>query len=130
MQLHRGDRRLFEPGRNPYQMGEAIWFSCNSNAEQFLSGVPADRKRVVRYEDLVRQPGESLETLCELLGRTFDPCMVDPYAAASGPIALGAGDLHINLLDAVEKRTPIDAFYPLGRRAQSLGERHAYRFQR
>ena len=79
-------------------MGEAIWFSCNSNAEQFLSGVPADRKRVVRYEDLVRQPGESLETLCELLGRTFDPCMVDPYAAASGPIALGAGDLHINLL--------------------------------
>lgn len=127
MQLHRGDRHLFEPGRNPYQMGEAIWFACNSNTEEFLSGIPADRKCAVRYEDLVRDPAESLGTVCELLGRTFDPRMVDPYAAASGAIALGAGDLHINLLKTVEKRRPIDVFYPLGRRGQSFGERYGYR---
>ena len=107
-------------------MGEAIWFVCNSNTEEFLSGIPADRKCAVRYEDLVRDPAESLGTVCELLGRTFDPRMVDPYAAASGAIALGAGDVHVNLLKTVEKRRPIDAFYPLGRRGQSFGERYGY----
>ncbi len=126
LQLHRGDRKRFESGRNPYQIGEAIWFSCNSNTEEFLRGIPADRKCAVRYEDLVSDTAESLGTVCDLLGRTFDPRMVDPYATTSGAIALGAGDLHINLLKTVENRRPIGAFYPLGRRSQSLAERYGY----
>jgi hypothetical protein len=126
LQLHRGNRKLFEPGRNPFQIGEAIWYSCNSNSEEFLKGVPADRKCTVRYEDLVSEPAESLETVCNLLGRNFDPRMVDPYAAASGAVVQGAGDLHIHLLKTVENRRPIDAFYPLGRRCRSLVERYGY----
>ena len=126
MQLHRANRRLFAPGRNPYQIGEAIWFTCNSNAREFLRGIPAHRKRAVRYEDLVRDPGDSLRSVCELLERTFDARMVDPYSTSAGAIALGAGDPHINLLKRVEYRTPIDPFYELGSRSQELGKSYGY----
>lgn len=108
-------------------LSATIWFLCNSSTEEFLGGIPADRKCAVRYEDLVSDPAKSLGTVCDLLGRTFDPSMVDPCATTSGAIALGAGDLHINLLKTVEKRRPIDAFYLLGRRSQSLAERYGYR---
>jgi hypothetical protein len=126
LQLHRGNRKFFEPDRNPYQIGEAIWFSCNSNSEAFLTGIPADRKCTIRYEDLVSDPAESLGKVCHLLGRTFDPRMADPYAASTGAIALGAGDLKIHLLKTVEKRMPIEAFYPLGRKAESLAASYGY----
>lgn len=126
MQLHRGDHRVAEPGRNPYQMGEAIWYACNANARAFLAGVPEERKCEVRYEALVADPSQSLHRVCELLGRPFDPQMADPYAGATEPIAQGAGDLHIHLLERVEQRTPIEAFYPLGGRCQRLAEYYGY----
>jgi hypothetical protein len=125
MQFHRGNRRLFEPGRNPYQMGEAIWFSCNDNAEKFLARIPNERKCTVRYEELTASPAEPLRRVCELLERDFEADMANPYAAP-GATVMGAGDLHVNLLDKVEHRTPIDAFYPLGNRCRALAERYGY----
>ena len=125
MQLHRGDRRLFESGRNPYQAGEAIWFACNANIEAFLSSLPANRKCAIRYEDLTSTPADTLRTICDLLEREFQPGMADPYAKP-GATALGAGDLLINLLNGVEHRRPIDPFYPLGSRCQELVTRYAY----
>ncbi len=63
---------------------------------------------------------------CQLLEREYEPAMADPYATP-GAIALGAGDLHINLLKRVEHRKPVDAFYELGSRCQDLANRYAYR---
>jgi hypothetical protein len=125
MQLHRGDRRLFESGRNPYQAGEAVWWACNANTEAFLSAIPAERKGVIRYEDLTSRPAESLQRVCDLLEREFEPQMADPYAAP-GPTAQGAGDLLIHLLDRVEQRRSIPAFYELGGRCQELVNRYGY----
>ncbi len=125
MQFHRGDRRLFESGRNPYQAGEAVWLACNANTEAFLSAIPAERKAVVRYEELTSKPAESLQRVCDLLEREFEPRIADPYAMP-GPTAQGAGDLLIHLLERVEHRRPIDAFYELGGRCQELVNRYGY----
>jgi hypothetical protein len=51
--------------------------------------------------------------------------MVDPYAKP-GATALGAGDLHINLLRRVEPRRPGQPFYALGDRSRALAARHHY----
>jgi hypothetical protein len=125
MQLHRGDRRLFEPGRNPYQAAEAIWYACNANIDAFLGLLPADRKCTTRYEDLTAAPPASLQAICSLLERDFQPSMADPYATPE-PTALGAGDLHIHLLDKVEHRPLIAPFYELGSRCKELADRYAY----
>lgn len=125
MQLHRGDRRIFERGLNPYQAGEAIWYACNANSEAFLASIPADRKCAVRHEDLTAGPEDSLRAICQLLGREFQSEMTDPYSAP-GPTAQGAGDLHIHLLGKVEYRAPIEPFFELGGRARELGARYGY----
>lgn len=125
MQFHRGDRRLFDSGLNPYQAGEAIWYACNANAEAFMRSLPADRKRVVRFEDLTSEPADSLRTICQALQQEFQPRMSDPYATP-GVVAAGAGDLHINLLERVEPRPPRPPFYPLGERCQEVASRFGY----
>lgn len=125
MQLHRGDRRRFEPGLNPYQAGEAIWYACNANTEAFLASIPADRKCAIRHEDLTAGPEDSLRTICQLLEQEFQPDMADPYSAP-GPTALGAGDLHIHLLERVEHRAPVEPFFELGSRARELAARYGY----
>ncbi len=125
MQFHRADGGLFNPGRNPYHMGEAIWFACNVNTETFLGSIPANRKCVIRFEDLTSGPAGSLRTICRLLEREFQPRMADPYATP-GAVAVGAGDLHVNLLQRVEHRTASAPFYQLGSRCQELATRFGY----
>jgi Sulfotransferase family len=39
-----------------------------------------DRVLTVRYEDLVTRPGAAVVRLCEFLGLTFEPRMLDPHA--------------------------------------------------
>ena len=125
MQFHRGDRALFEAGRNPYQAGEAIWTACNANVAAFFEEIPAERRCILRYEELVADPAASLQTVCDLLGRSFEPAMADPYGSG-GAVALGAGDLGIHLLRSVENRAASEAFFPLGSRAQAMMERTGY----
>jgi hypothetical protein len=36
------------------------------------------RYLVLRYESLVQDPEKKLETVCDFLGETFDPCMLEP----------------------------------------------------
>ena len=128
LQLHRGDRRRFGPGHNPYQLAEAAWYRCNANAQAFLASVPEDRRCTVRYEDLSANPDASLRMICEMLRIDFEAPMVDPYSKP-GAAALGAGDLMINLLKAVEHRPPTEPFYRLGSRCQQLVTHFGYRAQ-
>lgn len=46
--------------------------------------LPAERRRIVRYEDLVRDPRPRLEALSSLLGIGFRVDMLDPARAAKG----------------------------------------------
>ena len=62
----------------------------------------------------------------DLLDRSLQPGMENPYAASRGPIAHGAGDLVINLLDRVESRTPTGPFYELGSRCEELVRKYGY----
>lgn len=125
LQLHRGSQAQFKTGLNPYQMAEAVWFACNANSQEFLNGIPRQRQRTIRYEDLTAAPGEALATICDLLEREFEPEMADPYSAP-GAVAQGAGDLHIHLKKTVEHRAPIEPFYDLGERCQELVEHYGY----
>jgi hypothetical protein len=125
MQFQRGDRRLFELGRNPYQAGEAIWYACNVNAETFLAKIGTDRHCTIRYEELTSDPARSLKTICDLLNREFEPEMADPYSQL-GAVASGAGDLHVHLHQRVEHRSPSDAFFELGRCCQEMADRYGY----
>jgi hypothetical protein len=125
MQFHRGDRRLFDAGLNTYHAGEAIWYACNANTETFLRSIPADRRCMIRFEDLSSQPADSLRSICQVLRQEFQPRMSDPYAT-SGIVAAGAGDLQVNLRKRVEPRPPRPPFYQLGERCQELASRFGY----
>jgi thioesterase domain-containing protein len=63
----------------PSQLGELIWVICHQNIRSFLQTIPAQRKRAVRFEDLVRSPKKTIEELAEFLGLAFDPKMIGPY---------------------------------------------------
>ena len=126
MQLYKGVLGLVEPGLNPYQIGEVIWFVHNSNIEKFLSDIPDERKCTVRYEELVSDAEKPLMRVCDLLDLSYDADMVDPYGKSPGRVALGAGDVHVNFLKRVENRTPSEAFYPIGMKCHSLDDRYGY----
>jgi amino acid adenylation domain-containing protein len=61
------------------QLAELIWLVSHQNITAFLEGVPAERQLQVRFEDLVRRPGEVVETICRFLGLEFHPAMLRPY---------------------------------------------------
>jgi len=63
----------------PSQLGELIWVICHQNIRSFLQTIPAQRKRAVRFEELVRSPKKTMEELAEFLGLAFDPKMISPY---------------------------------------------------
>jgi hypothetical protein len=126
MQFHRAMRDSCEPDLDPHHIAEVLWVAHNANIEAFFRGIPADRRCTVRYEDLVASPAESLSEICGLVELPFEAAMTDPYQNRSGRVASGAGDIYVNLLDRVEERTPVDAFYPLGERCRTLAERFGY----
>lgn len=64
---------------SPRQLAELVWTISQQNIVQFLSGIPNDRKYGVRFEDLVRRPGEIMRALSEFLGLEYVDAMADPY---------------------------------------------------
>ena len=67
-------------GHLPRELAELIWLTANDNLERFLSGIPDHRKILIRYEDLIADPGAMLRRIVGVLGVDFDPAMLDPYA--------------------------------------------------
>ncbi|MDX1997183.1 MAG: amino acid adenylation domain-containing protein [Thermoanaerobaculia bacterium] len=83
-QSHADDRWFTKD--HPYtrrQLGELLWWLAHRNVLDFLRTVPAERHLLVRYEDLVTQPAETLARVAEFLG-------VD--AIAEWPAALATDD--------------------------------------
>ena len=56
-------------GVEPWVRAETLW-------DQVKGSVPPDRRTEVRYEDLVREPVETLGRICQLLGLNYHPAML------------------------------------------------------
>src|SRR3954447_8569102 len=61
------------------ELAELIWSVSQQNILQFLGGVPASRRLLVRFEELVAEPERELRRICGFLGVDFDPAMTQPY---------------------------------------------------
>ena len=91
----RFDKLLGTSSLDPYVLGERVWVDSNKNASRFLHTVNYDRKHVIVYEQLVRDPETTLRGVCEFLRLPFDPALLRPYergrmtegvAAVSAPL--------------------------------------------
>ena len=64
---------------DPYVLAEQIWTQTNQNMLAFLEQVPSARKLVVRFEDLVSQPPQVVQQVCDFLGIPMAEAMLHPY---------------------------------------------------
>jgi hypothetical protein len=77
---------------SPRQLGELVWLISHRNTTKFLNTIPKNRQYCIRFEDLVNQPLETMETLCRTLGLTFHSDMLTPY-----------DDVHKKMTDGIFK---------------------------
>ncbi|MFT6320421.1 MAG: amino acid adenylation domain-containing protein, partial [Granulosicoccus sp.] len=64
---------------NSRNTGELIWAESHQNISNFLKNIPADRQFRIIYEDLVQQPKEVMQEMCETIGLPFHPNLLNPY---------------------------------------------------
>ncbi|MFJ2444408.1 beta-ketoacyl synthase N-terminal-like domain-containing protein [Streptomyces sp. NPDC087658] len=62
-----------------FEFAEHIWTQYNANIGEFLSGIEPERHCVVHYEDLVREPRETMTRICRTLGVEFQETLLHPY---------------------------------------------------
>jgi amino acid adenylation domain-containing protein len=74
--------QIFFRQEHPFErreLAELIWLISQENILRFLETVPAERRHLVHFEELVRDPEPVLRGLCEFLGLDFHPSMLKPY---------------------------------------------------
>ncbi|MFL6234404.1 MAG: alpha/beta fold hydrolase, partial [Thermoanaerobaculia bacterium] len=71
------------------QLAELIWRASHENIVEFLRGVPAGRQYWVRFEDLLREPEETLREICGFLAIEYHPDMAEPYKEKSARMTDG-----------------------------------------
>jgi acyl transferase domain-containing protein/acyl-CoA synthetase (AMP-forming)/AMP-acid ligase II/pimeloyl-ACP methyl ester carboxylesterase/acyl carrier protein len=64
---------------DPYQVAELIWTKSNQNILDFLSEISSARHHLICYEELVKNPTQVMQKLCEFLGISFDSSLMNPY---------------------------------------------------
>ena len=77
---------------SPMQMAELVWTISHQNIVQFLHGVPAERQCQVRFEDLVRQPEQSMRGISRFLGLDYQEQMVHPYQSPERKMVSGVAE--------------------------------------
>ena len=94
------------PGR---RLAELLWIISHQNIRSFLTQIPQDRQIHVRYEDLVKQPQQIMEALCERLKIDFHPHMLQPYRDAGEQMTDGIHE-HTSMVGDVyfHEHTTID----------------------
>ncbi len=76
---NRMDKLVSAGDADPYWLAEHVWATTNRNILRFLQTIDQTRWQHVRYEDLVREPRETLTRLCEFLGIPFEDAVLEPY---------------------------------------------------
>ncbi len=61
------------------ELAELVWLESHRNILQFLNEIPRERVIRLRFEDLVANPRQEMERVCQFLGIEFDPLMLNPY---------------------------------------------------
>lgn len=87
--------KLFSVEGDPWKEAEKLWFNMNQNIRNLLSGIPAERQFMVRYEDIVTQPDLFVPSLCDWLGIAFQQDMLNPYHGDRMQGGLHSGSLPI-----------------------------------
>ncbi len=119
------------------ELAELIWLVSQENILRFLETVPEERRLLVRFEDLVRDPEPVLHSLCGFLGLDFHPAMLRPYEDRSRRMTDGLhaesrmlGDVKFHSYSGIDASTAErwrDAYQadflgvPTARMAASLG---------
>jgi amino acid adenylation domain-containing protein/FkbH-like protein/non-ribosomal peptide synthase protein (TIGR01720 family)/FkbM family methyltransferase len=70
------------PYEHPFErreLAELVWLISHQNILEFLSQIPAARQYQIKFEDLVKTPQTSVNSLCQFLGLEFHPDMLQPY---------------------------------------------------
>ena len=70
---------LHEHDYTPQQLGELVWLQSHRNTQEFLKKIPANQQFRIRYEDLVKNPEQVMELMCETLGLPFHENLLHPY---------------------------------------------------
>ena len=100
-----------------------VWSSAVARHRRLARRYP-DRYRLVRFEDLVREPASEIERLCEFLGVEFEPAMLEQKVVSRGDRLGEAGfdaeaaDRWRGSLSALETRS---LGWLLGRRIEEMG---------
>ncbi len=71
------------------ELAELIWLVCQRNILEFLAGIPAERKMLVRFEDLLASPETELRSISRFLGVEYHPDMAEPYKEKSARMTDG-----------------------------------------
>jgi len=61
---NRFDKMLGVKGADPTAFGEELWVMTNGNLLRFFENIDPSRRIVVRFEDLMAAPDETMEALC------------------------------------------------------------------
>ena len=75
----RMDKLIGAKNSNPYQLAESIWTNSNQNILDFQQLIDSDRLLLVQYEELVTQPRQVMERVCDFLAIPFDEAVLQPY---------------------------------------------------
>jgi len=74
----RMDKLVGEEG-NPYKIAENIWYQSNANTLKFFSQIDESKHHLMYYEDLVKNPRQVMENLCNFLEIPFNENVLNPY---------------------------------------------------
>lgn len=85
--------RVRQAEGDSHEIAEQQWRKTYRNLVRLQQGHAGARTELVRYEDLMAAPQETLERICTFLGVPFDPAVLDPYG--NGKMIGGPGDPHL-----------------------------------
>lgn len=116
-------------GLGPLDLAEFEWTTTNYNVLCFLRHIPAERRCLIRFEDLVRNPEGSMRQISAFLGIEYVEELLTPYEGSRMIDGVGDPNLHErnaidpNLADAWERvRLP----RPLCRATQKIAKELGY----
>ena len=64
---------------NPYKFAEEDWIRRNKNLTEFFNSIGQERVHLVKYEEITKNPKDSLSGICNFLNIDFEEGILHPY---------------------------------------------------